>query len=55
MATDYTPYQERPARGAITTVIASGRRVIDGGELLDPEPRGRPLASKLLFKPGSLS
>lgn len=42
-ATDYTPYQGMAVTGRPQTVLVGGRVVVDGGNLVDPTPRGRHL------------
>lgn len=50
MATDYTPYEGRQVTGWPTTVLVGGRIVIDNGDLVDAQPRGRHLkAAPLRF------
>jgi dihydropyrimidinase len=50
MATDYTPYEGLEVTGWPETVVVGGRVVVEGGELVDSEPRGRALrASELRF------
>jgi len=43
MATDYTPYEGRQVTGWPATVLVGGRVVVDGSQLVDPQPRGRHL------------
>ncbi|NRG42315.1 dihydropyrimidinase [Rathayibacter sp. VKM Ac-2835] len=41
MATDYTPYEGLEVVGRPVTVLVRGRIVLEEGELVDAEPRGR--------------
>lgn len=45
MATDYTPYEGMQLTGRPVVVIVGGRVLIQNGELLDAEPRGRHLSA----------
>jgi dihydropyrimidinase len=46
MPTDYSPYEGQTVTGWPSTVIAKGRVVVDGGELIDPGPVGAFVASR---------
>lgn len=46
MPTDYSPYEGQTVTGWPSTVIAKGRVVVDGGELIDPGPIGEFVASR---------
>jgi dihydropyrimidinase len=39
--TDYTPYEGLAVKGRVESVFLRGRRLVDGGTLLDGTPRGR--------------
>lgn len=46
MATDYTPYEGMTLTGRPVVVIMGGQVLIQDGQLLDPQPRGRHLPAE---------